>query len=128
MDLFIDTMNNMCLVENPHSLPHIKFQPDVQLTDKNTASGEISTDMPIDNPPTSASCSVPNKLVEVVIHLLVNEVINTTKLMNETPSARRDTVSDGAPRKSEVHQAAMNLTGCAVLLWQMLNDKPNGSQ
>jgi E3 ubiquitin-protein ligase HUWE1 len=94
----------MCLVEDPYSSPHIKFQP-AQPADKNAASGEISTDMQIDNPQSSSSCSVPNKSVEAAIHLLVNEVMNTAKLVNETPSAstldsdsfpaRRDAVGDG---------------------------------
>ncbi len=67
--------------------------------------------MQVDNPQASSSCSVPNKLVEAAIHLLVNELMNTTKLINETPSAsipdsdnssaRRDTVGDGATSRSE---------------------------
>jgi len=109
MDLFIDVTSNMCLVENPLSSPHIKFQPSVQTADKNAASGETSTEMQIDNPPTSAPCSVPNKSVEAVVHLLINEVMNTTKLINETPSAsaldsddvRADAIADGATSKSE---------------------------
>ena len=112
MDLFINVTNNMCLVENPHSSPHIKFHPGVQPTDKNAAGGELSTDMQTDNQPTSASCSVPNKSVEAVIHLLVNEVMNTTKLIHETPSSasaldsdspsvRPDTVGDGTTSKAE---------------------------
>jgi E3 ubiquitin-protein ligase HUWE1 len=116
MDLFINVTNNMCLVENPHASPHIKFQPGVQPTDKNTASGENSTEMQIDSPPTSASCSIPNKSVEAVIHLLVNELMDTTKSINETPSAsaldpnspsaRHDTIGDGASSKSESNDQA----------------------
>lgn len=111
IDLFINVTSNMCLVENPLSSPHIKFQPVVQTADKIAASGESTTEMQIDNPPTSASCSVPNKSVEAVVHLLINEVMNTTKLINETPSVsaldsdnvsvRPDTVADGATSKSE---------------------------
>jgi E3 ubiquitin-protein ligase HUWE1 len=116
MDLFINITNDMCLVENPYSSPHIKIQGGIQPIGKNPASGEISTDMQIDNPPTSASCSVPDKSVEGVIHLLINEVMNTTKAINDSPSAsglgsdsfsaRPDTVTDGATSKSENNDPA----------------------
>lgn len=36
MDIFIDITNNMCLIENPHSSPHIKYHSGVQPTDKST--------------------------------------------------------------------------------------------
>jgi E3 ubiquitin-protein ligase HUWE1 len=102
MDLFINVTKNMCLIENPYSSPHIKLLAGIQPSDKAAVPAEIPTDMQVDNPQTSSICSIPNKSVEVVIHLLVNEVMNTAKSVNETPSASAsDAVGDGIPEAND---------------------------
>jgi E3 ubiquitin-protein ligase HUWE1 len=102
MDLFINVTKNMCLVENPYSSPHIKLLAGIQPSDKAAVPAEIPTDMQVDNPRTSSTCSIRDKSVEVVIHLLVNEVMNTAKSVNETPSASAsDAVGDGIPEAND---------------------------
>ena len=103
MDLFIHVTNNMCLVESPFASPHIRLQGGVQQTNKRATGPEISADMQIDNPQTSPSCSVPNKSVEVVVHLLVNEVMTTAKLIEETPSPSTLDSDSLSPSKSETN-------------------------
>ncbi len=86
VDIFIDTTKSLCQLEQPFSAaPHIKLRAPIT-TEKAKENPELepSSDMQVDS--TANSPSVPHKSAENVVHLLVTELINTTKVINEASS------------------------------------------
>ena len=85
IDLFIDTTKALCQLEQPFaSIPHIRLQSDSATADTGPAAHEIQQDMQVDTPSVGPS-NVIQKSVDDVISLLITELMNTTRLVNETP-------------------------------------------
>lgn len=86
MDIFIDSTKSLCQMGQPFSFsPHISLSPESLAEPKAPQSDvEPSMDMQVDLPAISPS-SAPQKSVESVIHLLIVELMNTVKVVNETP-------------------------------------------
>lgn len=103
VDIFIDATKSLCQLEQPYSLaPHIKIQNESVPVDKSTLAGpEPSSDMQVDTP-TTASSSVPHKSVESVISLLVTELMNAVKVINDAPfTAATSTASTSRDQQSQ---------------------------
>lgn len=92
VDIFIDTTKSLCQLEQPFSpSPHIKLQtPSAALEKPEAAQVEPSPEMQVDSHPST----IPQKSAESVIHLLVSELMNTVKVINETSSPA--TATDGS--------------------------------
>jgi len=98
-EIFIDVTKSLCELEHPYSSPHLKILADNQSMDKPSPSGlENPMDMPVDAVQTSSS--VPQKSVEGVIYLLITELMNTAKEINETQSSTSPSLV--APTSQEV--------------------------
>jgi len=90
-NLFIEVSNTICEVENPYSpSPHIKLKPDLRASDTVPVATGDTADIQMDNVHALAS-SIPNKSVETVMNILVNELMNATKLVTEAPLASTST-------------------------------------
>lgn len=91
VDIFIDTTKSLCQLEQPFSAaPHIKLR--APITAEKAKEGqevEPSSDMQVDSPVNPPS--VPQKSAENVMHLLVTELMNTAKVINEASSATATT-------------------------------------
>ena len=86
MDIFIDSTKSLCHMGQPFS-----SSPNISLSAKSPAEPkaaqsdiEPSMDMQVDVPAISVS-NAPQKSVESVIQLLIVELMNTVKVINETP-------------------------------------------
>lgn len=83
MDIFIESTKSLCQMLGPFSSsPHISesfTEPKAPQSDV-----EPSMDMQVDVPAISPS-NTPQKSVESVIQLLIVELMNTVKVINETP-------------------------------------------
>lgn len=89
MDIFIDSTKSLCHMEQPFSSsPHISLRAESLIEAKAPQSDvEPSMDMQVDVPVISPSHSnAPQKSVESVIHLLIVELMNAMKVINETPT------------------------------------------
>lgn len=86
VNIFIETTKSLCQLEQPFSVsPQVKLQLDSTASAKlATPVGEGPTDMQVDVPP-SGSSSNPQKSVESVIYLLIGELMNTIKVVNDLP-------------------------------------------
>ncbi|KAF9475538.1 hypothetical protein BDN70DRAFT_996350 [Pholiota conissans] len=83
IDIFIDTTKSLCQLEQPYSAsPQIKLQSPSTGSGKPDASqNDLSPEMQTDN----HAASISQKSAESVIHLLINELMNTMKVVNESP-------------------------------------------
>ena len=86
MDIFIDSTKSLCHMGQPFSSsPHISLRAE-SLADAKAPQSDVepSMDMQVDVPAINPS-NAPKKCVESVIHLLIVELMNTVKVINETP-------------------------------------------
>ena len=101
MDIFIDATKSLCQMGQPFSSsPHISLRAESLAEAKGTQLDvEPSMDMQVDVPAISPS-NAPQKSVESVIHLLVAELMNAVKVINETPNLPAN-VSNAGPIQPE---------------------------
>ncbi|KIM40119.1 hypothetical protein M413DRAFT_446273 [Hebeloma cylindrosporum] len=87
VNIFIETTKSLCQLEQPFSVsPQIKLQLDSTAPEKlTTPVGEGPTDMQVDMPP-GGSSSNAQQSAESVIHLLISELMNTIRVVNDSPS------------------------------------------
>ena len=101
MDIFIDSTKSLCHMGQPFSSsPHISLRAE-SLSEAKASQSDVepSMDMQVDVPAISPS-NAPQKSVESVIHLLIVELMNTVKVINETPDLPAN-VSNVKPIQSE---------------------------
>ena len=101
MDIFIDSTKSLCQMGQPFSSsPHISLSAK-SLTEPKAPQSDIepSMDMQVDAPAISLS-NAPQKSVESVIQLLIVELMNTVKVINETPDLAGN-VNNAGPIQSE---------------------------
>ena len=86
MDIFIDSTKSLCQMGQPFtSSPTISLRAESLAEAKAPESDvEPSMEMQVDVPAINPS-NAPQKSVESVIHLLIAELINTAKVINEAP-------------------------------------------
>ena len=116
MDIFIESTKSLCQMGQPFaSSPHISLRSE-SLTEAKAPQSDVepSTDMQVDVPTISMS-NTPQKSVESVIQLLIVELMNTVKVLNETPDLGGNVNSVG-PIQSE-----------SLLGDRMQSDVPNRS-
>ena len=101
MNIFIESTKSLCHMGQPFSSsPHISLRAE-SLTEAKAPQPDVepSTDMQVDVPAISLSNS-PQKSVESVIQLLIVELMNTVKVINETPDLAGN-VNNLGPIQSE---------------------------
>ena len=101
MDIFIESTKSLCQLGQPFSSsPHISLRAE-SLTEANAPQSNVepSMDMQVDVPAISLS-NAPQKSVESVIQLLILELMNTVKVLNETPDLAGN-VNNMGPTQSE---------------------------
>ena len=101
MEIFIDSTKSLCHMGQPFSSsPHISLSAKSLTESKAPQSDtEPSMDMQVDVPAISLS-NTPQKSVESVIQLLIVELMNTVKVINETPDLAGN-VNNAGPIQSE---------------------------
>ena len=101
MDIFIDSTKSLCQMGQPFSSsPHISLRAESLAEAKAPQSDvEPSMEMQVDVPAISLS-NTPPKSVESVIQLLIVELMNTVKVINETPDLAGN-VNNVGPIQSE---------------------------
>ena len=101
MDIFIDSTKSLCHMGQPFSSsPQISLRAESLAEAKAPQSDiEPSMDMQVDVPAINPT-NVPQKSVESVIHLLIVELMNTVKIINETPDLPAN-VGNVGPIQSE---------------------------
>lgn len=104
VDIFLDTTKSLCQLDYPYSpSPHIKLQSELNFQNKPTSELENASDMQVDTPAVASSAVTP-KSAETVVTLLVTELMNAMKLLNDLPSgavASQDNTSS-APTATEL--------------------------
>lgn len=112
VDIFIDVTKSLCQLEQPFSAaPHIKIQALTAAPEKADVSEvDPSSDMQVDGP--AHPPNAPQKSAENVIHLLVTELMNTAKVVNEavTPAASVDVQAFPTTASTDLVETEIPLT------------------
>jgi E3 ubiquitin-protein ligase HUWE1 len=98
VEAFIESTKTLCQMSSPYSptpRPEVSLRPDV--VKSVTGPKPESTDMVVDGAPTNHTPSSSVKLAEAVVHLLINELMTTMKVINErtAPPSQTDAPSTG---------------------------------
>ncbi|KAF9566753.1 hypothetical protein CPC08DRAFT_814629 [Agrocybe pediades] len=104
VDIFIDTTKSLCQLEYPYSpSPHIKLQNEVNSQEK-PLSVPLDSDMQVDTPVSGHSAGVSNS-AETVVTLLITELINTMKTINDS-SAVSVPSADSSVHATQIKESA----------------------
>ncbi|KAF8070121.1 hypothetical protein FPV67DRAFT_1579109 [Lyophyllum atratum] len=98
-EIFLDVTSSLCELGSPYTSPHISLKSEPLATEeKKPEETEVTTEMQVDQPITSATSSSMGA-AESVIHVLIGELMATMKTINEYPTSATAEDADTAPQK-----------------------------
>ncbi|KAG6810921.1 hypothetical protein H0H92_009816 [Tricholoma furcatifolium] len=130
-EIFLEVTTSICVLGSPYSsAPHVSLKPEPPKTDAKNGEAEGVTEMQVDQPAPSVLGSASLGAVESIIHVLISELVSTTKVINASPSGTDNTAAattssaatEGSTVASPQPESKVELVDYATFIMQCLSE------